>query len=109
MMKKIFNRERKNIVNMKVKVTKMSKGIIIRYLAFIVLVLVVFLLFMFYLLCFNYVYPHTQKEWIKSSIFFIIFMQVLYVLLALALTCIRFIAYRFKNERILRFARWIYD
>ena len=109
MMKKIFNRGRKNIVNMKVKVTKMSKGIIIRYLAFIVFVLVVFLLFMFYLLCFNYVYPHTQKEWIKSSIFFIIFMQVLYVLLALVLTCIRFIAYRYQNERILKITRWIYD
>ena len=104
-MKGIFNREKKNIVNLKVKITKLSKEIVIRYLAFVIFVLVLFLLLMFYLLCFNYVYPHTQGEWVKSSIFLIILMQILSILVALLQTGLRFLGFHFKSEKLYKLSK----
>ena len=104
-LKGIFNREKKNIVNLKVKITKFSKEIVIRYLAFIIFVIVVFILLMFYLLCFNYVYPHTQGDWVKSSIFLIILVQIGSILLALLQTCLRFLAFHLKNERLFKLSK----
>ena len=104
-MKGIFNREKKNIVNLKVQITKLSKEIVIRYIAFIIFVLVLFLLLMFYLLCFNYVYPHTQGDWIKSSIFLIIIMQILSLLIALLQTGLRFAGFRFRSEKLFKLSK----
>ena len=105
-MKGIFNREKNNIVNLKVEITKLSKGITIRYIAFIIFVIVLFILLMFYLLCFNYVYPHTQGEWVKSSIFLIILMQILSVLVALLQAGLRYIGFALKSEKIFRFSKF---
>jgi len=104
-MKGIFNREKKNIVNLKVQITKLSKEIVIRYIAFIIFVLVLFLLLMFYLLCFNYVYPHTQGDWVKSSIFLIIIMQILSLLIALLQTGLRFAGFRFRSEKLFKLSK----
>ena len=105
-MKGIFRRERKNIVNLKVEITKLSKGIKLRYIAFIFFVLIIFLLLMFYLLCFNYVYPHTQGDWVKSSIFLIIIMQILSVIVALLSAGLRYIGFALKSEKIFRFSKF---
>ena len=104
-MKRIFTREKSNIVNLKVQITKLSKGIALRYIAFVIFVLVLFILLMFYLLCFNYVYPHTQGEWVKSSIFLIILMQILSVLVCLLETGLRFISFRTKSEKLYKLSR----
>ena len=104
-MKGIFNREKKNIVNLKVQITKLSKEIVIRYIAFVIFVLVIFILLMFYLLCFNYVYPHTQGDWIKSSIFLIILMQILSVIVALLQTGLRFLGFRYKSEKLFKLSK----
>ena len=104
-MKGIFNREKKNIVNLKVQITKLSKEIVIRYIAFVIFVLVIFILLMLYLLCFNYVYPHTQGDWIKSSIFLIILMQILSVLVALLQTGLRFLGFRYKSEKLFKLSK----
>ena len=104
-MKNIFNREKKNIVNLKVKITALSKEIVIRYISFIIFVLVLFLLLMFYLLCFNYVYPHTQGDWVKSSIFLIILIQILSILVALLQTSLRFLGFYYKSEKLFKLSK----
>ena len=104
-MKRIFSREKSNIVNLKVQITKLSKGIALRYIAFVIFVLVLFILLMFYLLCFNYVYPHTQGEWVKSSIFLIILMQILSILVCLLETGLRFISFKTKSEKLYKLSR----
>ena len=104
-MKKIFTREKKNIVNLKVQITKLTREIVIRYIAFFIFVLVLFIILMIYFLCFNYVYPHTQGDWVKSSIFLIILMQILSILVSLLETSLRFIAFKFKSEKIFRLSK----
>ena len=106
-MKKIFIREKGNYVKIKQEISKLNKAIKNRYLGFIILVIFLLILFMIYLLCFNYVYPHTQKEWIKSSITLIIIMQILSILTALVETILRFISFIFKSERIFRVSKLI--
>jgi len=99
-MKKIFIRERKNIVNLKISITKLSKVIIIQSYIFMIAVIIFFVIIMPYLICFNYVYPHTQSEWVKSSIFLIIIMQILSILYPFLETTLRYSAIALKEERI---------
>ena len=106
-MKSIFIREKKNIVNLKVQIAKLSKGIAVRYISFVFFVIVLFILLMFYLLCFNYVYPHTQGDWVKSCIFLLIIIQILSTLVALLQTCLRFLGFYFKNEKIFKLSKAI--
>ena len=104
-MKRIFIRQKENIVNLKFEIAKLNKKIKNRYLGFIIFTVAILILFFFYLLCFNYVYPHTQYEWIKSSITLIIIMQILSILTALVETILRFIGLMFKSERIFRVSK----
>ena len=104
-MKGIFNREKENVLNLKTEITKLNKKIKDRYIKFIIFVIIVLLLFGFYLLCFNYVYPNTQIEWIKSSIMLIIIIQILSVIIALAETLFRFLSFMFRSEKIFRVSK----
>jgi len=104
-MKKILIREKDNIINMKNEILKLNKKIKKRYLGFIIFVIILLFLFWIYLLCFNYVYPHTQYEWIKSSITLIIIMQILSTLISLVETALRFFSFMFKSERIFRVSK----
>ena len=76
-----------------------------RYLALIILVFVIILISFFYLLCFNYVYPYTQIEWIKSSITILIIMQALSVLKCVLETSMRYLSYRLKSEKFYKICR----
>ena len=104
-MKSIFIKEKKNIGNLKTHITKLSREMIKLYISFIIFVIVLFILIMLYLLCFNYVYPHTQKEWVKSSILLIIIIQIISILVALFQTIFRFIGIALKNEKIFRISK----
>ena len=106
-MKRLFTKYEKNISNLKIEITRFGRNILIRYIIFINFVLVLFILLTIYLLCFNYVYPHTQVDWVKSSIFLIIIMQILTILVCLLETCLRFLAFYYKNEKIYKISKWL--
>ena len=55
---------------------------------------------LYYVNCFNNVYPNLTGEWIKSSICIIIIFQLLSLLLVLLEALIRLIAFKLKSERI---------
>ena len=103
--KGIFNREKDNIVNLKLEIGKFIKKIKKKYISFIIFVYLISLFFLFYLLCFNYVYPNTQIEWIKSSIMLMIIMQLVAILASLAETIIRYIGLMVKSEKIFRLSK----
>ena len=104
-MKNIFIREKNNIVNMRCEISRLNKRIKYRSMNFVIFTFLILILFGIYLLCFNYVYPYTQYEWIKSSITLIIIMQILSTLTALAETILRFLSFRFKSERIFKVSK----
>ena len=104
-MKGIFIREKDNFANLKLEILKLNQNIKIRYISFIIVVFILSLFFFNYLLCFNYVYPNTQIEWIKSSITLMIIMQILSFVSSFAETLLRYISFLLKSEKIFRLSK----
>ena len=100
-----FKREKDNLDNLKQEIIGIIKEIRNRYLAFIIVIFVILVISFYYLLCFNYVYPKTQKEWIKASITIFIIMQILSVLKCLLETSLRFLSFRCKSEKLFKISK----
>ena len=100
--KGIFNREKDNYVNIKVEIGKLIIKIKKRYLCFFIMIFCLYIIFWIYLECFNYVYPYTQYDWIKSSIALIIIIQILSILRCLGNALLRFLSFFFRSEKIFK-------
>ena len=105
--KGIFKREKDNQVNLKKEMLELLKDIQKRNFSFIIIVSIIILLSFYYLLCFNYAFPYTQIEWIKSSVTIIIFMQTLSVLRCIISSGLRFLSFKFKNERLYKYGKFL--
>ena len=106
-LKGIFRREKDNIINLRHEIVGFIKEIQNRYLAFIIVVLVLLLFSFYYLLCFNYVYPKTQLEWVKASLTIFVIMQVLSALKCLLETCLRFLSFHCNSEKLYKISRFL--
>ena len=69
------------------------------------MVFILLLCALYYLLCFNYVYPKSQMEWIKSSIAIIIVIQILSVIKIFISAILRFLSFTCHNEYIFKFSK----
>ena len=103
--KGIFRREKENIPNLKYEINILIKKLKKKYLSFIITNFFLLFCFWFYLLCFNYVYPNTQNDWIKSSVAVIFIVQIIQILMSLAETLLRFISFFCKSEKIFRVSK----
>ena len=103
--KSIFRREKDNKMALKQSVITLIKELKKRYLSFIIIVFVIIIISFFYLLCFNYVYPYTQEEWVKTSIMVVIIRQILSCLIILLETVLRFLSFRAQSEKIYKFSK----
>ena len=79
-----------------------------RYISFIIFVFVILIISLYYLLCFNYVYPKTQVEWIKSSILIIIIMQILSLLKCLFEAVFRLLSFKCESDKLYKISK-IFD
>ena len=104
-LKGIFKREKENRVLLKRSIVLLINEIQKRYLSFIIMTFVILLSSLYYILCFNYVYPKTQIEWVKSTILIIIIMQLLSVLKCLFETIFRFLSFKCESEKIFKFSK----
>ena len=98
--KGIFRRDKDDIPTLKKNMSQFVKDLKHRYIIFIIVVSVILLISFFYLLCFNYVYPYSQIEWIKSSIAIMIIMQLLSLIKCILETSLRYLSYRLNSEKI---------
>ena len=103
--KGIFRREKDNFTVLKKNIVQLVNDLKKRYIAFIIIVSIILVISFFYLLCFNYVYPYTQIEWIKSSITILIIMQILSVLKCVLETSMRYLSFRFKSEKFYKICK----
>lgn len=101
----IYKREKDNNTILKKQIKELFKEIKKRYLAFIIVVFVIILISFYYLLCFNYVYPHTQIEWVKSSIVLLIIMQILSLLSCLLESGLRIGSFKCENEKMYKISK----
>ena len=103
----IFRRDKENFDELKKNIANYIKDLKMRYLAFIIVVSIILIISFFYLLCFNYVYPYSQIEWIKSSITIMIIMQILSTLKCVLETSMRFLSYKFRNEKLYKICKFL--
>ena len=99
-LKLIFIRGKKDKFIIKKNILDLINDIKKRNIAFIIISSVLLIIGFFYLLCFNYVYPYSQIEWIKSSITIVIIMQILSLLKCLLESGLRYLSFKCKSEKI---------
>ena len=104
--KGIFKREKENKVALKRSIALLIKEIQNRYISFIIMTFVILLFSLYYVLCFNFVYPKTQIEWIKSSILIIIVMQLISILKCLYETIFRFLSFKCESEKLYKVSKF---
>ena len=102
--KKIFKREKENILFLKYEMAQITKNIKSRYNSFIIVCFSVALFVWYYAFCFNNIYPSMKIEWIITSIIIIFVMQAFDFLKILLETCIRFISLKCKSEKLFKFS-----
>jgi hypothetical protein len=103
--KGIFKRDVENKVVLFKDIINLIKTLKKRYISFIIFAFVVLLISLYYLLCFNYVYPKTQIEWIKSSVAIFIIIQILSILKILLQAILRFISFKCESEKLFKLSR----
>ena len=106
-LKKILIKEKDNPNTLKMKIVELIKDIKKRNIAFIATSSVILLFSFFYLLCFNYVYPYSQIEWIKSSITIVIIMQLLSALKCLLESGLRYLSFKIKSEKLYKISKML--
>ena len=104
-LKGILKREKDDPKILKEKIIELINDIKKRNIAFIITTAVILLFSFFYLLCFNYIYPYSQIEWIKSSITIVIIMQLLSALKCLLESGLRFLSFKLKSEKLYKISK----
>ena len=98
--KGIFKREKDNLVVLKYEISKIINKYLNRYRQFIVAIFIIIFFTFFYIICFNNVYPSVMGEWIITTVILIVIMQLISVLQYLLESCIRFISFKCKSEKL---------
>ena len=106
--KGIFKRDKENRTILKRNIAIFIREIQRRYLSFIIMTFVILIISLYYILCFNYVYPKTQVEWIKSSILIIIIMQILSLLKCLFEAILRLLSFNCESDKLYKLSK-IFD
>ena len=104
--KGIFKRDVENKVILFKDIINLIKTLKKRYISFIIFAFVVLLISCYYLLCFNYVYPKTQVEWIKSSVAIFIIIQILSILKILLQAILRFASFKCQSEKLFHVSKF---
>ena len=76
-----------------------------RYVSFIIMAFIILVISLYYILCFNYVYPKTQVEWIKSSVLIIFIIQLLSLLKCLYESLFRFLSFKCESEKLFKLSK----
>ena len=103
--KGIFKREKDDLVNLRHEIVNIIREIQNRYLTFIIVIFFLLLISFYYLICFNYVYPKTQLEWVKASLTIFIIMQILSILKCFLETCLRFLSFHCESEKLFKISK----
>ena len=99
-LKVILKRGKGNVELIKYKIFKELKSLLNRLFYFVVISFIITSFTLYYIACFNNIYPHMNMEWIKSSIFILIIMQILPVLFQLFVSIVRYLSFCINSEKL---------
>ena len=98
--RKILNGKQKNNNILSNKMIAAVERINNDYKIFLVFGFIIIIFSWFYISCFNYVYPYTKNEWIKSSLLIAIIMQMIPGIFGIFLGFFRFMSIYCKSEKL---------
>ena len=107
--KKIIIRKRNNLKEMERKLLITMKNIINNYWIFIIISYILTIFSWYYISCFNNAYPYLKIEWIKSSIFIIILIQLISIGGCFLFSLLRFISIKCKSEKIFKILNYLFS
>ncbi len=105
--KKILIKNEKNLINLKYEIPIKIKSII-KYIKILIIINYIIIIFSwYYLSCFNNIYPNINNEWILSSIFIIVVMQILYFISTIFEASLRFLSIKFESEKLFKLSLFL--
>ena len=102
--KVIIKGKKMSIKDVKYKIFIIMKQVLNRLIYFILFSFIVTLFSLYYITCFNYRYYYITKEWIQTSIFIIILMEILSILTTIIHTSFRLFSLKDKKKKIYKFS-----
>ena len=105
-LKRIFIRNKEESLKMKYEISLLVKGIEKKFIILNFFSIFLSMICFVYISCFNIVYPYIRGEWIKSSLFILILMQILNFLITFAHCCLRYLAIKYNSTKIFKLSLW---
>ena len=89
-------------LTLRYEITRILKSIIKNINVLITINYIIIIFSWYYLSCFYNAYPNINKEWIFSSLFIIVVMQIIPIIIAFIETCIRFLSIKCESEKLFK-------
>ena len=99
--KKLLKKYRTTLI-LRFEISEIIKSIIIKINILLVLNYIISIFSWYYISCFNNVYPNLKNEWIITSIFIIILVQILAIFFSFLETLIRFLSIKCESEKLFK-------
>ena len=99
--------KKNNVYKLKYDVSLVIREIKWRYNIFIILTIVASIYSWYYISCFNNIYPHMKIEWMKSSFVIILLIHLIYVIVTIVESLLRFISFEIKSEKMYKASLWL--
>ena len=100
--KNIMIKNDDNFLALRFEMYEIIKSIIKRIRILTVINFIITLFSWYYISCLNNVYPNIRNEWIISSIFIILIMQILPFIFSFLETCLRFVSIKCESEKLFK-------
>ena len=100
--KKIFRRNKEEDLKMRYELSVIVKDIEKKFMTLITFSLILTIICFVYISCFNIVYPNIKMEWIKSSLFILILMQIINFLLTFVECSLRYGGIKCNSEKVFK-------
>jgi hypothetical protein len=100
--RKIIVKEGKKDLNIRYEISQILKSMTTKIKILIIINYVISIFSWYYLSCFNNVYPHIKTEWIISSIFIILIVQIICIIVSFLVVSIRFISIKIESEKLFK-------
>ena len=100
--KKILFKEGKDDLIIRYEISQLLKLMSKKIKILIIINYIISIFSWYYLSCFNNVYPHIKTEWIISSIFIILIVQLLSIIVSFLETSMRFISIKIDSEKLFK-------
>ena len=105
--KKIILANKNDFLKLKYEMTMISEKIIKRIKILVIINYIIIIFSWYYLSCFYNVYPNINTEWILSSIFIFIIIQIIPLILSFIETTFRFISIKIESEKLFKLSLFL--